>query len=76
MTPHEPLSAQTAIPPSRPSGDIAPLNGRAVMALILGHICGRRHTLIGLVVVPCAPAALPSAPAQCWSPGGQIQKNP
>lgn len=76
MTRHEPLSVQTAIPPSRPTGDIASLNSRAVMALVPCHIYRRKHTLIGRVVVPCAPTVSPSAPAQCWSPGGQIQKNP
>ena len=76
MTRHEPLSTQTAIPPLRPTGGIAPPNSRAVMALVLRHIYRRKHTLIGRGVVPYAPAVSRSAPAQCWSPGGQIQKNP
>lgn len=79
MTRHEPLSTQTAIPPLRPTGGIAPSNSRAVMALVLRHIYRRKHTPISRGVVPYvpyAPAASPSAPAQCWSPGGQIQKNP
>jgi hypothetical protein len=76
MTRHEPLSAQTAIPPSRPAGDRAPLDGRAVMARVLGHICRRKRPCIGLFIDLFAPAASPPAPAQCWSQAGQIQKNP
>ena len=59
MTRHEPLSVQTAIPPSRPAEDRAPLDGRAVMAPVPGLICPSKHPLIGLFIAPSAPAASP-----------------
>lgn len=76
MTRHDPISAQTAMPPSRPAGDLAPLNGRAVMAPAMGHICRRKRPCIGLFIDPFAPAASPPALAQCRSQAGKIQKYP
>lgn len=76
MTRHDPISAQTAMPPSRPAGDLAPLNGRTVMAPAMGNICRRKRPRNGLVIDPFAPAALPPARAQCRSKAGQIQNYP
>ena len=60
----------------RPAGDLVPLNGRAVMAPAMGHICRRKRSCIGLVIDPFAPAALPPVRAQCRSQANQIQKYP
>jgi hypothetical protein len=42
MTRHELLLAQTATSPSRPEGDLAPLDGWIVITPSIGHICRRR----------------------------------
>jgi hypothetical protein len=76
MTRHDPISAQTAMPPSRPAGDLAPLNGRAVMAPAMGHICPRKRSCIRLFIDPFAPAASPPARAQYRSQAGKIQNYP
>ena len=76
MTRHDPISAQTAMPPSRPAGDIAPLNGRAAMAPAMGHIYPRKCPCIDPFIDPSAPAASPPALAHCCSQAGQIQNYP
>ena len=42
MNRHELLLAQTATSPSRPAGDLTPLDGWIVITHSLGHICRRR----------------------------------
>src|SRR5690606_30746154 len=68
----EPLSAQTAIPPSRPAEDRAPLDGRAVMAPVLGHIC-RRKRLASAASSTCSPQ--PHRPPHLLSAGPKQAKS-
>jgi hypothetical protein len=76
MTRHDPISAQTAMPPSRRAGDLAPLNGRAAMPAAMGHIYRRKSPCIGPFIDPFAPPASPPALAQCCSQDDQLQNYP
>jgi len=76
MTRHDPISAQTAMPPSRPAGDLAPLNGRAIMAPAMDHICRRKRPCISLFIDPFAPAVSPPTRDRGRSQAGQIQNYP
>lgn len=76
MTRHEPLSAQTATPPSQPAGDLAPFDGRAVMNRLLAQTRRGKFGFIGPFIAPRDPGAAPPAPGQCTPQAGQIQKHP
>ena len=76
MTRHELLLAQTTTSPSRPAGDLAPLDGWIVIPPSIGHICHRRlqrnDREIDLFDLSVAAQSHPSDGSQV----GQIQKNP
>ena len=76
MTRHELLLAQTTTSPSRPAGDLAPLDGWIVIPPSIGHICHRRlqrnDREIDLFDLSVAAQSHPSDGPQV----GQIQKNP
>ncbi len=76
MTRHELLLAQTAISPSRPAGDLAPLDGWIVITHSLGHICHGKFSSKGLFIAPHAADLAPSPQLPARPPTAQIQKNP
>jgi hypothetical protein len=76
MTRHELLLAQTATSPSRPAGDLAPLDGWIVITPSIGHICHGKCSSRGLFIAPHASDLTSSPQVQARHPTGQIQKNP
>jgi hypothetical protein len=76
MTRHDPVSVQTATPPSRPAGDLAPFGGRMFTTSLFSQNRRSKFRIIGPTIAPYAPgASLPAAGSD--SPqAGQIQKNP
>ena len=76
MTRHEPLSAQAATPPSRPAGDLTPVDGRTIMTPLLDQNWSSKFRIIGPFIAPSVPTALPPEPGPCRPRAGQIQKHP
>jgi hypothetical protein len=76
MTRHKLLPILTAIPPSRPAGDLTPLDGPTATARWFDHICRGKFRLIGPFIAPSDPGTASPPPNLSTPQAGQIQKSP